>query len=152
MFELKTKFNNISKNKELLNISLFSAATCISILGTSAYNFAISLYVLKVTKSGLNFASTLILSVLSVIIVTPFAGVLADKLDKKRITIIVDILNGFLLISLYLLVNSGYTLNILMIYISTFLLNFFNAIYNICIEAAKPNLVYENKLISINSI
>jgi len=152
MFELKTKFNDLSQNKELLNISLFSIATCISLLGTSAYNFAISLYVLKITESGLSFASTLVLGVLSIIIVTPFTGVLADKLNKKRISITIGILNSFLLIFLYLLVNSSYNLTLLMIYISTFLLNFFNTIYSICIEAAKPNLVHDNKLISINSI
>lgn len=152
MFESKTEFNSSSKDIELINIFLFSFADCISLLGTSAYNFAISLYVLKITKSGLSFATTLILGVFSVIIVTPFAGVLADKLNKRLISITADITNGVLLIFLFLLINTGYSLSLSMIYISTFLLNFFTTIYGVCIEASKPNLVSENKLISINSI
>ncbi|OOM77970.1 MFS transporter [Clostridium sp. BL-8] len=152
MLETKIKFNKVTQNRDLLNMSLFSLASSISIFGTSAYNFAISLYVLKITNSGLNFATTLILGVLSVIAVTPFAGVLADKLNKKLISITADILNGFLLMFIYLLIRNGYTLDLKLIYISTFFLNFFSTIYGISIEAAKPNLVHENKLISLNSI
>lgn len=152
MFEPKVKSSSDSKYIELRNISLFSIARCISLLGTSSYNFAISLYVLKITNSSLNFATTLILSTLSIIIVTPFAGVLADRLNKKLISITTDITNSVLLIFLYLLISTGCDLNLTIIYISTFFLNFFTTIYDICIEAAKPNLVYDKKLISINSI
>lgn len=140
-----------SKNKELSNIILFSAASSISLFGTSIYNFAIGLYVLRLTGSGLSFATTLVLSILSTMIVTPFAGVLADRLDKKLLAIITDTLNGILLISLYL-ITTGYALSLFMIYMCTFLLNVFTAIYGISIEAAKPNIVSEKRLVSMNSI
>lgn len=142
---------NSSKNKELSNVILFSAASCISLFGTSIYNFAIGLYVLKLTGSGLSFAATLVLGILSTVLVNPFAGVLADRFDKKLLVIITDMLNGLLLIGLYLL-NMKYSLNLSMIYAATFLLNVFSTVYGISIEAAKPNLVSEKKLISINSI
>lgn len=140
-----------SKNKELPNIILFSAASSISLFGTSIYNFAIGLYVLKLTGSGLSFATTLVLSILSTMLVTPFAGVLADRLDKKLLAIITDTLNGILLISLYL-ITKGYALSLFMIYVCTFLLNVFTAVYGISIEAAKPNIVSEKRLVSMNSI
>ncbi|WP_315073487.1 MFS transporter [uncultured Clostridium sp.] len=152
MFEIKTEFNKIAQNKDLLNMSLFFLASSISLFGTSTYSFAISLYVLQITNSGLNFATTLMLGVVSVIIATPFAGVLTDKLNKKLIAIITDMLNGFLLLFIYLLISTSCSLNLELIYISTFFLNFFTTIYNISIEAAKPNLVHENNLISLNSI
>lgn len=140
-----------SKNKELSNIILFSAASSISLFGTSIYNFAIGLYVLRLTGSGLSFATTLVLSILSTMLVTPFAGVLADRLDKKLLAIITDTLNGILLISLYL-ITTGYALSLFVIYMCTFLLNVFTAIYGISIEAAKPNIVSEKRLVSMNSI
>lgn len=142
---------NSSKNKELSNIILFSAASSISLFGTSIYNFAIGLYVLKITGSGLSFATTMVLSILSTMIVTPFAGVLADRLDKKLLAVITDTLNGILLISLYL-ITTGYALSLVMIYVCTFLLNIFTAVYSISIEAAKPNIVSEKRLVSMNSI
>lgn len=142
---------NSLKNKELSNTILLSIASFISIFGTAIYNFAIGLYVLKLTGSGLSFATTLALSILSTILINPFAGVLADRLDKKILAVITDLLNGLLLIGLYI-VTKGQPLNLLMIYVSTFFLNVFTTVYGISIEAAKTNLVSEKRLISINSI
>lgn len=139
------------KNKELKNIILFSTANSISQFGTSIYNFAIGLYVLKITGSGLSFAATLVFSILSTLIVTPFAGVLADRFDKKFLNIITDILNGILLISLYL-ITTRYILNLSLIYVTTFLLNMITAINGISAEAAKPNIVSGKMLVPINSI
>ncbi|WP_242832590.1 MFS transporter [Clostridium saccharoperbutylacetonicum] len=144
-------FKNIIKNKEISNIMLFSVASSISLLGTAIYNFAIGLYVLRITGSGLSFAVTLSVSVLSTILVNPFAGVLADRLDKKLLAIITDMLNGILFIGLYV-VTCRSTLNLSMIYVSTFLLNVFTTVYGISIEAVKANLVSDEKLISMNSI
>ncbi|GEP65031.1 MFS transporter [Clostridium beijerinckii] len=140
-----------SRNKELLNIGLFSIANFISVFGTSIYNFAISLYVLKITGSGLNFAMTLVIGALSTVLVNPFAGVLADKINKKLLTVITDALNGMLLLVLYIL-TIEHPLSLSMIYLSTFILNVFSNIYGISIETAKPNLVSEKKLLQINSI
>lgn len=138
-------------NKEISNIVLLSVASCISLTGTSIYNFAIGLYVLKLTGSGLSFATTLVLGIISTLLVNPFAGVLADRLNKKILTIVTDTLNGLLLIGIYLL-TTRYSLSLPMIYVSTLFLNIFTTIYGISIEAAKPNLVSSEKLISMNSI
>lgn len=148
---LVLSLKKFSKNKEFLNVFLFSIANFISLFGTSVYNFAISLYVLKLTGSGLNFATTLTISILSTVLINPFAGALADRIDKKLLAVITDILNGILLLALYIL-TVKHTLNLPMIYVSTFFLNVFSTIYGITIEAAKPNLVSSKLLISINSI
>ncbi|WP_242851487.1 MFS transporter [Clostridium sp. DMHC 10] len=139
-----------SKNREFLNVFLFSIANFISLFGTSVYNFAISLYVLKLTGSGLNFATTLTISILSTVLINPFAGVLADRMSKKLLAVITDILNVTLLLVLYIL-TMKHTLNLPMIYVSTFFLNVFSTIYGIDVEASKPNLVSKKMLISINS-
>lgn len=133
---------NFSRNKELLNIVLFSIASFICVFGTSIYNFAISLYVLNITGSGLNFAMTLVIGALSTVLVNPFAGVLADKINKKLLTVITDTLNGMLFLVLYIL-TIEHPLSLSMIYLSTFILNVFSNIYGISIETAKPNLVSE---------
>ncbi|GFZ33067.1 MFS transporter [Clostridium zeae] len=151
MFVSILSLKKLFKNKESSNVILFSVASFISLFGTSVYNFAISLFVLKLTGSGLSFATTLIMGILSTVLVNPFAGVLADRLDKKLLAIITDMLNGILLIILYLL-SISFTLNLPIIYVSTFILNVFSTVYGISIEAARPNLVSEKRLISINAI
>jgi MFS family permease len=130
---------------------LLSVASGISMFGTAIYNFAIGLYVLKMTGSGLSFAGTMVLAIISAILVNPFAGVFADKLNKKFLAVFTDIINGVLLLGLFLL-SLKCSLNLFNIYMITLLLNIFSTIYGISMEAAKPNLVSEEKLMSINSI
>lgn len=151
MLESAIISNEKLRNKEIWNIILLSAASSISLFGTSIFNFAIGLYVLKITGSGLSFAVTLVLGILSAVIVNPFAGVLADRLNKKLLAVITDALSGLLLITLYFTAAKN-NLSIFMIYICTFLLNILSTVYGISIEAARPNLVSEEKLISMNSI
>lgn len=142
---------NFLKNKELSNIILLSIASCISLFGTSVYNFALGLYVLKLTGSGLSFATTLVIGILSTVLINPFAGVFADRFDKKFLVILMDMLSALLLIGLFL-ISIVHALDISMIYISTFFLNIFSTFYGISIEASKPNLVSEKKLIAMNSL
>lgn len=143
--------NRFFNNREAVNFLLFSTANFTSQLGTAVYSFAVGLYVLKITGSGLSFALNLALSIISTIIVIPFAGVLADRIDKKLISVILDMLNGIILLGLYL-ITIRFHLNVTMIYVSTFLLNVLTSIYAISVEAAKPNLVSERRLLSLNSI
>ncbi|TKI75091.1 MFS transporter, partial [Bacillus wiedmannii] len=72
--------------------------------------FALGLYVLQITGSALNFAITLILGTIPMIVMNPFAGVIADKVDKKKLVVWMDLLSGCLLIAVYIL-SSYYGLN-----------------------------------------
>lgn len=141
---------NSRNGKEILNLSLFTLGMFVSMLGTSIYTFAVGLYVLKITGSGLSFAGTLLLGVIPIIIFNPVAGVVADRFDKKKIVVIMDSLNGVLFISLYI-ASSFSSLNLIMIYISTFLTTVFTTILGISMEAAKPNIVCDDRLMQINS-
>lgn len=142
--------SNVSR-KEISNILLFSFGKFLSLFGTSIYTFAIGLYVLKETGSGLSFATTLVLGMLPVVIITPFAGVLADKLNKKMLVVLMDILNGILFIALYI-ISSKYGLSIPMIYTSVVMMSIFTTIFGISMESGKPNIVTEKNLMNINSI
>lgn len=115
------------------------------------YSFALGLYVLQITGSALNFAITLILGTIPMIILNPFAGVIADKVDKKKLVICMDLLSGCLLIAVYIL-SSYYGLNLFIIYTTTFLMTVFTTFFGIGLEAAKPNIVSKERLMSINSI
>lgn len=140
-----------SNRKEMSNFALFSMGKLVSLFGTSIYSFAIGLYVLKITGSGLSFAVTLVFGMIPMIVFNPIAGVIADRVDKKKIVVSMDFLNGLLFITLYF-ISSIFSLNLIIIYISTFLTTVFTTIFGISFEAAKPNIVSDEKLIDINSI
>ncbi|MEC5241432.1 MFS transporter [Bacillus mycoides] len=151
MGSLRLHIENKKRNQELRNICLYSIAKTVSIFGSSIYSFALGLYVLQITGSALNFAITLILGTIPMIVMNPFAGVIADKVDKKKLVICMDLLSGCLLITVYIL-SSYYGLNLFIVYTTTFLMTVFTTFFGIGLEAAKPNIVSKERLMSINSI
>ncbi|MGG0301653.1 MFS transporter [Bacillus albus] len=151
MGSLRLHIENKKSNQELKNICLYSIGKTVSILGSSIYSFALGLYVLQITGSALNFAITLILGTIPMIVLNPFAGVIADKVDKKKLVVCMDLLSGCLLITVYI-VSSHYGLNLFIIYTTTFLMTVFTTFFGIGLEAAKPNIVSKERLMSINSI
>ncbi|PFJ54963.1 MFS transporter [Bacillus cereus] len=151
MESLRLHVENKKSNQELKNICLYSIAKTISLFGSSIYSFALGLYVLQITGSALNFAITLILGTIPMIVMNPFAGVVADKVDKKKLVVCMDLLSGCLLITVYIL-SSNYGLNLFIIYTTTFLMTVFTTFFGIGLEAAKPNIVSKERLMSINSI
>lgn len=145
----KLSFSSINK-KETSNFVLFSLGKFVSIFGSTIYTFSIGLYVLQATGSGLSFATTLVLGIIPMVLINPFAGVMADKFDKKKLVVLMDLLSGVLLILLYF-ISSKYGLNVIMIYITTFMLTVFTCFFGISMEAAKPNIVSDKMLLNINS-
>ncbi|WP_034602279.1 MFS transporter [Clostridiisalibacter paucivorans] len=137
--------------RDFSNILLFTIGKTISLMGSSLYTFVIGLYILRVTNSGLSFATTLVLGSVPLILIGPLAGILSDRLDRKVLVISMDILNGVLLVLLYF-ISCKYNLKVWMIYVSTFMTTAIATVFNISIEAAKPNMVTEENLLRINSI
>lgn len=150
MTTFKAQINKLRFNKEMKNLLLFSVGKFISIFGASIYSFAIGLYVLKVTGSALNFATTLILGTIPSILLNPIAGVVSDKVSKRLIVIGMDFLTGTLLVIIYIL-SSIYGLSLIMVYSTTLLVTMFTTFFNMALETSKPNIVSDNMLLTINS-
>ena len=133
------------------NIYLFASGKAVSILGSSIFSFAIGLYVLKLTGSTLNYAMTLMLSVIPMVVISPIAGVIADRVSKKWLVSGMDFINSILFAALFIL-SIYRELTLPVIYIAIVLLNVFTTFFGIGIETAKPALVSSEKLIRINSL
>lgn len=133
------------------NLGLFIIGKLISVFGSAIYTFAIGLYVLKQTGSGFSFALTLFVGLIPTIIFSPVAGYMSDRFDKKKIVVFMDFANGMMFLTLFVL-TLKFELNQPMIYISTFMTTVFTTFFGIAFEAAKPNLVADEKLMSINSL
>ena len=84
------------------------------------------------------------------IVMNPFAGVIADKVDKKKLVVCMDVLR-------VLINNSLYIEQLLWIKLINYLYYYlsYDRIYNVFgigLEAVKPNMVTKERLMSINSI
>jgi len=136
--------------KEQINIILYLTGKIVSLLGTHIYTFAISLYILRTTGSGTSFALSILLGMVPRIILSPIAGSIADKKDRKKIVVSLDILSGIIVLGL-VAISSIYGLKLLFIYITTFLLSVVNTFFDVTMGASIPNLVSDEKLVKINS-
>ena len=134
---------------EKTNLVLFSTGQFISLFGSAIYSFAMSLYVLKLTGSGLSYAINLVLTVMPTVLIGPLAGVLADRFNKKLLVVSMNFANA-VLFALLFVAGNNYGLILPVIYIATFITNVISVVFGISIESAKPVLVSANNLIKIN--
>ena len=145
-----TALNADKSAKEKSNLLLFAAGKLVSLLGTYIYSFAISLYILKVTGSGTSFAFSIMIGTLPRVLFGPIAGSLTDRVNRKKMIVILDIFSGCVVLSL-LILSMNYGLRLPFIYSATFLLAVISTFFNTCFSAAIPRLVSDQKLVKINS-
>jgi MFS transporter, DHA3 family, macrolide efflux protein len=133
------------------NFVLIMTARFVSLLGDSVHGFTLTWYILNVIGQGKVLGWMLFFSTLPAIIIGPFAGVLSDRYDRRKIMMIVDIIRGCLAVSLgYLvMINQAPLWIILGI---TLLLSIGNSIYFPASGALFPNLVQQKQLIRANAI
>ena len=133
------------------NMALLMVGKMTSLFGTFIYNFAIGLYVLKVTGSGVSFAATMLFTMLPRIIIGPFAGVIVDKLDRKKLIVLSDFLSGAVMITLYF-VSAYWGLRLSFIYTASVLLATCNTFFAVGLGSSIPNLVDDKRLMKTNSM
>jgi MFS transporter, DHA3 family, macrolide efflux protein len=127
------------------NLILFLTSKVTAVLGSSIYAFAIGLYILAETGSSLNFAFTLVLSMLPRILLAPIAGTLSDRLDRKRLIITSNFASAIWLGGV-LLTFTVVSQEIWILYVSTAGLSVINTFYTIAVTSSIPNMVGPDNL------
>lgn len=145
--ELKVKGNP----RLTSNIILLLLGRLVSLFGSQIYNFAIGLYVLKTTGSSAAFSMTLVFGMLPRIILGPVAGVISDRVDRKKIVVAMDILSGVVILALAAVASIN-GLKVSYIYIANLLLNTCNTFFDIPMGASIPNIVDDKSLVKVNSL
>ncbi|MFM9277602.1 MFS transporter [Paenibacillus jiagnxiensis] len=72
------------------NAGIFIASQAISLFGSSLVQFAITWYVTLKTQSGIYATLTIICGFLPTFLLSPFAGVWADRYDRKKLIMLSD--------------------------------------------------------------
>jgi MFS transporter, DHA3 family, macrolide efflux protein len=127
------------------NLILFLTSKVTAVLGSSIYAFAIGLYILAETGSSLNFAFTLVLSMLPRILLAPIAGTLSDRLDRKKLIITSNFASAIWLGGV-LLTFTVVSQEIWLLYVSTAGLSVINTFYTIAVTSSIPNMVGPDNL------
>jgi MFS transporter, DHA3 family, macrolide efflux protein len=122
----------------------------ISQLGDQIYAFALSWYILDLTKSSFQMAIFLVINTIAVAAISPFGGIIADRLNRRAIMVWMDIISGLIVLVAALLLYQN-SLQIWMLYMSALILGFCGAIFMPAASAIIPNIVMEDQLTEASS-
>lgn len=90
------------------NIVLFLASQAVSLFGSSLVQYAITWYITLKTQSGVMMTTSIICGFLPAFLVSPFAGVWADRYNRKILIMAADSFIAVSTLILALLFLAGY--------------------------------------------
>lgn len=122
----------------------------ISLFGNAILRFSLSLYVLEVTGSAAVFGTILAVSMIPTVLLSPFGGVLADRLPKQKIMTILDFVTAGLIV--FYDVVYGSAGNLAAVTIFMILLTLIQAFYQPSVQASIPLLASQEQLMAANGI
>ena len=122
----------------------------ISLFGNAILRFSLSLYVLEVTGSAAVFGTILAVSMIPTVLLSPFGGVLADRLPKQKIMTILDFVTAGLIVFYDAVYGSAGNLAAVTIFM--ILLTLIQAFYQPSVQASIPLLAFQEQLMAANGI
>jgi len=127
------------------NMTLFFIGKLISVLGSSMFTFVAGLTILKVTGSGSNFAITLVCGTLPRVLLAPFAGIIADRMNRRTLMIASDVAGvAVMLLTFVSLIFAPDSL--MPIYVSLALLSVCSTFYSVAVSSSLLLLVDKDQI------
>lgn len=128
------------------NFTLLYLGQMVSNLGSGINFMGLTLYTLSIDGGLTNIAFLLMMLKLPSVVIGPFAGVLADKVNRKTLIVISDIARGIIGIGLF------YNTNIILFYVLIFIMTLFDVLFAPSISGMLPELVKKEHLNEANSL
>lgn len=130
---------------------IFLASQSMSLFGTALVNFAIIWYITLTTGSGIMLTFSLLASFLPQIMISLFAGVWADRLNRKYVIMASDGLTAAATLGLALFFMAGYR-EIWLLFAATAIRSVGAGIQSPAISAIMPQFVPPGQLVRVNGI
>lgn len=131
--------------KDKRNFILYLTGRFISFIGTGIQQIAIPLFILDLTHSGVLMGVFSALNLVPNIITSPFAGILGDRKDRRKIMVLADFGRGILVCILGFLAFGG-NLNIYILFGIQILISIMDSIFNSASSAIIGELLEEDEL------
>ena len=135
-------------NRDFLLLIFVGQVT--SLFGNAILRFALPLYILELTESPALFGMVSALSFLPMVIMSPLGGIIADRVNKKWVIVVLDfITTGFILLYIGL---SGF-MSIIPITVAMLMVLFaIQGMYTPAVQSSVPLLVPADKLVPANAV
>ena len=141
----------MSDRSWIKKIIIFLASQTISLFGSTAIGFAIVWYITLETSSGIMMTIGTLCNFIPQIVISPIAGVWADRYSRKILIILGDACIAGLTLILALFYLSGYT-DMWLVFFVLAMRSLFSGIQMPAVSAILPQLVPADKLLRINAL
>lgn len=141
--------NEKVKEKWKKNIILFLGSQTISLFGSSLVQYAIMWYITLNTQSGVMMTISTVCGFVPTFILSPIAGVWADRYNRKMLIILSDSLIAFSTLILAILFLIGYD-ELWLLFVMSAVRAIGTGIQTPAVGAILPQLVPEDKLTKVN--
>ena len=122
----------------------------ISLFGNVTLRFALPLYLLNLTGSSALYGTVTACAFLPSILLSPIGGIMADRVNKRNVMVILDFFTAAVILAFSLLMN-GMNL-IALLTITLMLLYGIAGAYQPSVQASIPALVHQDHIMEANSI
>lgn len=132
-------------------VGLFMVSQTVSLLGSMLVMYAIMWHITLQTKSGLMMTIMVMCSFIPSLLITPFAGVWADRLNRKMLMITADL--GIALVTLVVAVLFFFGIReIWILFIVSIVRAFGQSVHQPAVSAVYPQIVPETHLVKVQGI
>ncbi len=132
------------------DFTLMVIGQIISLFGNAAIRFALPLYLLNLTGSSALYGTVTACAFIPAILLSPVGGIVADRVNKRNIMVILDFFTAAV-ICLFSLLMDGRHL-ILLVAVTLMLLYGIAGAYQPSVQASIPALVSQENFMTANSI
>ncbi len=122
----------------------------ISLFGNATIRFALPLYLLNLTGSSALYGTVTACAFLPAILLSPIGGIVADRVNKRNIMVILDFFTAIVILIFFLFMNKGNL--IVLLTLTLMLLYGIAGAYQPSVQASIPALVSQDNFIAANSI
>ena len=122
----------------------------ISLFGNAIIRFALPLYLLNYTGSSALFGTVTACAFLPSILLSPLGGIIADRVNKRNVMVILDFFTAMIIFIFFFLSNSGNL--VLFITVTMMILYGIAGAYQPSVQASVPVLVSQENLMAANSV
>jgi MFS family permease len=129
-----------------MNKQLFLYIKALSDFGTFMDMIVLNVVIYSATGSTAWLAGTLAVRTLGGVIASLFSGVVADRLNRRKVMIAADILRGLVILLLIPFPEP------MMILVGSFLIGFISSFFHVSFSSEIPQIFGEKKILEVNSL
>lgn len=132
------------------NFTLVVIGQIISLFGNAILRFALPLYLLDETGSSTVFGTVMALSFVPMVLLSPVGGLLADRMNKRNIMVVLDFFTAGL--TVFFLIGIRGLSPILLVTVVMAILSAIQSVYQPFVQASMPLLQEKGNLMTANAI